>query len=334
MASVQKFTRHDAINILRHAERSIQNSSNHDIDKSRTELNYSLLHRDVSDREYYLQRLHEVHCHNRADVKTLCSWIVTAPHDLAEADQERFFQAVADFVGDRYGKDNLCSAWVHLDEVTPHAHLSIIPVTYDETNEYEKVCASDVITRYDLSTFHPKLQAYLDDLGIKATVLSGITREQGGNRTVEELKRDRKRERTLEHTPTGRDLNPSGQNPESGLATHSNRESDDRTAPPTEPTRNPLRDISENSAEVTPYVQLRAEEDIWVPASGREELTYFPAPSKQDSVWDISDDSGEVTSPSQAQEIGDVWGTKSENSPDRRTQHERGYDLLDDWLGR
>lgn len=198
MASVKKFNRHDAINIIRHNERSIKHSSNLDIDQSRTHLNYSLLDRDMSDREYYLQRLSEVYCYNRADVKTLCCWIVTAPRDLAEEDHKRFFELVVDFIGDRYGEENLCSAWVHGDEERLHAHICILPIIYDEANEREKICANDVITRLDLRTFHPQLQAYLEEHGLEVRVQTGITAEQGGNRTVPELKRERELKRELE----------------------------------------------------------------------------------------------------------------------------------------
>lgn len=198
MASVKKFNRHDAINIIRHNERSIKHSSNLDIDQSRTHLNYSLLDRGMSDREYYLQRLGEVHCLNRTDVNTLCCWVVTAPRDLAEEDHKRFFETVVDFIGERYGRENLCSAWVHRDEENSHVHIGFLPVVYDEVHEREKICANDVITRLDLRTFHPQLQTYLEEHGLEVRVQTGITAEQGGNRTVAELKRERELKRELE----------------------------------------------------------------------------------------------------------------------------------------
>jgi len=55
----------------------------------------------------------------------------------------------------------------------------------------EKLSAMDVVNLYDLQTFHSDLKKYLERAGIKANVSTGITREQGGNRTVAELKRER-----------------------------------------------------------------------------------------------------------------------------------------------
>lgn len=86
---------------------------------------------------------------------------------------------------------------------SPHLHFEFIPVRkidhgrehakqkYDHrTDEYdEKVCADDVLTRKELRRFHPDLQAYLDKhLPFEAKVLTGITKAQGRNYTVGELK--------------------------------------------------------------------------------------------------------------------------------------------------
>lgn len=278
MASVQKFNRHDAINILRHNERSIKHPSNPDIDRSRTHLNYSLLDRDVSDREYYLQRLHSVHCHKRTDVKTLCNWIVTAPLDLAEEDQEQFFRAVKDFINDRYGEENVCSAWVHLDEQTPHAHISFLPVVYDEVHEREKICANDVITRFDLSTFHPRLQSYLDELGIEATVHSGITRAQGGNRTVAQLKQ----ERPLNRDPATHDVRlPAEQTP-----VDARTESAEHSESPSRSPWEMVWDISEDTPQQPTTDRHWDSEEIWgtQPDHSQDRTT------RHEREYDLTDD--------------------------------------------
>ena len=83
MASVKKFTESAVVNQLRHIERTIAHPENMDIEKDRTVQNYSLLpQREISSYEYYRQRKSELYCYNRADVKVMAGWIVTAPKDL------------------------------------------------------------------------------------------------------------------------------------------------------------------------------------------------------------------------------------------------------------
>ena len=63
----------------------------------------------------------------------------------------------------------------------------------------EKICAKEVLNRQELCSFHPDYQEYLDRCGLHAKVHTGITAAQGGNRTVEELKRERDIQRELTH---------------------------------------------------------------------------------------------------------------------------------------
>ena len=67
----------------------------------------------------------------------------------------------------------------------------------------EKLCAYELITKNHLRQFHPKLQKWIDEAGIKCTVHSGVT--GGKNKTVEQLKtetkellKEREHSRTLE----------------------------------------------------------------------------------------------------------------------------------------
>lgn len=58
-----------------------------------------------------------------------------------------------------------------------------------------KICANDVLDRRELRNFHPDLQRYLDAHGLEdARVMTGVTKRQGGNRTVAQLKAEREQE--------------------------------------------------------------------------------------------------------------------------------------------
>lgn len=63
-----------------------------------------------------------------------------------------------------------------------------------------KVCAYEVLNRKELLSFHGDLKLWLLQNGLDANINSGITMEQGGNRTVAELKREREQLREQQHT--------------------------------------------------------------------------------------------------------------------------------------
>lgn len=172
MARVEKFTEHAVVNQLRHNLRQIKYSTNVDIDMSRTDQNYELdPDRGMTAYDYFKARKQELYCYRRADVKVMAGWVVTAPKDLARNLHERFFEDL---------------------------HFDFIPVAPDEKHQCEKICANDVLNRKELRNFHPDLQNHLKEHGINARVMTGITREQGGNRTVKELKQEREHQRQTE----------------------------------------------------------------------------------------------------------------------------------------
>ena len=195
MASVKKFTHTAVRNQLRHIYREIQNNANEDIDQSRTEQNYSLIQRDISDYDYYLKRKSELYCYNRSDTKTCAGWVISAPKNLDQSQQKEFFQCVHNFLVEKYSEENVISSVCHLDEETPHLHFLFMGVVQDTKHaEFEeKLCMSAILTRSSLRNFHPELQSYLNkNLDFHAPVHSGITQKNGGNRTVAEMKQERK----------------------------------------------------------------------------------------------------------------------------------------------
>lgn len=198
MAKVEKHTHAKANLIFRHNAREIQNPKNTDIDPARSHLNYSFeIERGRSDYEIYKKRLSELYVYGRKDVKTLCSWVVTAPADLPQEEHKQFFIECCKFLVNRYGMKNVVQAKVHRDEATPHLHFCFIPALADKKHGGEKVCANDILTKNELRKFHPDLQKHLNAAGINAKVHTGVTAAQGGNRTIQQLKLNIQR---VEHT--------------------------------------------------------------------------------------------------------------------------------------
>lgn len=199
MASVEKFRHSDVLTILHHCERTVLHSKNQEIQREKSSLNDSLLpERLMTDFNYYQHRKEQLYCYNRENVVTLAGWIVTLPKYVLPEQQERFFQVVYQFLSQRYGEENVVQAIVHFDESQPHLHFNFIPVAPDLKHGGEKICAAQVLNRKELRSFHPDLQAYLNKNGIYAAVQTGITKRQGGNKSVRLLKELRDKERSIQ----------------------------------------------------------------------------------------------------------------------------------------
>ncbi|MGH0697607.1 MobV family relaxase [Bacillus cereus] len=169
MAHVQKFTAGSVNGLSIHFDRKTVNHSNKDIDIERSHLNYDLRNNGdgLDTRSRMEERLKEVYCMKRADVKPMAVWVLTLPEELKEKnaeEQKAFFKAGYDFMKERYGGEkNVLSANVHNDETTPHMHFAFMPVVWDKKNQREKVSAKQVLTRVDLKSFHQDLDKHLKE---------------------------------------------------------------------------------------------------------------------------------------------------------------------------
>lgn len=164
MAHLKKNTRGAVPGLAVHFERKTAHHTNKEIDVSKSYLNQDLM-ADGSDMlSRFNERLNDVYCMKRDDVKALATWIVTLPEELTEAPYEQqsaFFEATTNFLNDRYGQENAVAAVVHYDETTPHLHYAFVPVVFDSKKERYKVSAKEVLTRHDLQTFHDDLDQNL-----------------------------------------------------------------------------------------------------------------------------------------------------------------------------
>jgi hypothetical protein len=191
MAHVAKYNRAAAGHLLAHYDRQAEHIGNENINPEKTKENYNLgPDRDQSQGDFIRERCGEVKMQNRKDVNVMCTWIVTEPADLSEADRQIFFQETYDFLKDRYGGEkNVISAYVHMDEVTPHMHFAFVPVVKDKKKWIEKVSAKEAVDRKDLQKFHQDLEKHLERrFGREVGILNGATRE--GNQSIDDLKRN------------------------------------------------------------------------------------------------------------------------------------------------
>ena len=123
----------------RHNERRNHNYSNKDIDVSRSHLNYSLKEPTGS----YLDAFYDVRetAHLKGNLRLtgkkqstiLCEFIMTSDKDffdrIGEERTRKFFEDAYHFACMKAGGEQyVISAVVHMDEKTPHMHLTFIPV--------------------------------------------------------------------------------------------------------------------------------------------------------------------------------------------------------------
>lgn len=199
MAHFEHFTRGDCTGMTQHVERKKDKNGNYlkykngQIDTSRSHLNYNLApEREETQLEFIRQRTDELNALKRKDVNVLGSWIVTVPQTVPQEYQKEFFKTTYGHLTDMYGEKNVVSAYVHMDETTPHMHFCFVPVVYDAKKQREKVSCKECVTQIDLKKFHPALQKSLDDwrknngYTFECDIQNGAT--AGGNMTVQELK--------------------------------------------------------------------------------------------------------------------------------------------------
>lgn len=164
MAHLKKNTRGAMPGLAVHFERKTDHHTNKEIDVAKTYLNQDLISDGSDMLSRFNERLNDVYCMKRDDVKALATWIVTLPEALSEVPYEQqsaFFEATKQFLDDRYGQENAVAAVVHYDETTPHLHYAFVPVVFDAKKERYKVSAKEVLTRHDLQTFHDDLDQNL-----------------------------------------------------------------------------------------------------------------------------------------------------------------------------
>ena len=222
MAHVAKYQRSAIGHMCAHFDRSANNIDNKNIKPELTCLNYNLAP-DNNQVEFIKKRCSEIQCSKRKDVNVLCAWVVTTPKILPKADEKKFFEATYDFLKNRYGEKNIVSSFVHADEITPHMHFAFVPVITDKKKGIEKVCAKELLNKYELKTFHGDLEKHLAAVfGREVGILNEATRD--GNKSVAELKRLSAVERLTETNQQAEQIINQVKNKASEITTRSSQE--------------------------------------------------------------------------------------------------------------
>ena len=134
---MDKYKRGDIVGIERENERdeNYKSTRNPQIDKSRTHLNYHTLPHEKKYLAFIDKRIKELAPKRKIkdDAVLITSFILGSDKEffagITPEMQKQFFDDCTEFFAERYGKENVVSAVVHLDESTPHLHFNLMPVT-------------------------------------------------------------------------------------------------------------------------------------------------------------------------------------------------------------
>lgn len=131
-----KMKSHDLKGIQFHNQRERESRTNPDIDKTKSQQNYDLVHTQNIDYNKHVKQIIDSQKvstrKTRKDAVLVNELLVTSDRDffdkLLPEDEKRFFEKSKEFFADRYGDQNIAYATVHVDEKTPHMHLGVVPM--------------------------------------------------------------------------------------------------------------------------------------------------------------------------------------------------------------
>ena len=119
-----------------HNERTKENyASNPDVDTERSKYNFHLVKPNGKYRAQAEKQITEVGCRTRTDSVRVVETLITASpeffKDKKKAQIKEYFEHALKFILKHVPQERILSAVIHVDEKTPHMHLSFVPITED-----------------------------------------------------------------------------------------------------------------------------------------------------------------------------------------------------------
>lgn len=194
-----------------HIERTVKPKN---ADETKTHLNKELIEfpEGVKNRTQAIQhRLDNAKLKRKIannQVRAILILLSGSPEDMKRIEEsgrmEEWCKDNLDWLKDTYGKENLVSAVLHLDETTPHIHATVIPIVTGKSRKVKlkeqeqkstskkkyktkdpntaRLCVDDVMTRVKLkeyqNTYAEKMQVYGLERGIDGSEARHITQPQ------------------------------------------------------------------------------------------------------------------------------------------------------------
>lgn len=128
-----------------HDERTKESyDSNPDVDTSRSKYNFHLIEPQGKYRAEAEKQIAAAGCRTRKDSVRVVETLITASSEffkgMKRGEVKAYFERALEFIKQYQSPETIISAVVHMDEKTPHMHLSFVPLTPDG-----RLSAKDII---------------------------------------------------------------------------------------------------------------------------------------------------------------------------------------------
>lgn len=204
MADIMKHS-NDTINFIRHNMRELPHGKSYGNTSVNTKLsknNYSLIDRGKTADEinnYRKNIENQLYRFKRKNAVKSIEVVIQKPDDCN--DEKLFFKECLSYVVSTLpmGEKSVFMAEVHKDEhkivngvdiSKPHLHIMYVPAVKDNKHkEYDfKLCADQLTKKENFKSFHPGLQKWLDEKGVKGTILNKYKTGKAFKLAVAQLK--------------------------------------------------------------------------------------------------------------------------------------------------
>jgi len=167
--------------ISRHNERQNKTYSNKDINTDKSHLNYHLkkpVEKSYEKEFYRLRKENNLKGNLRLTGKkqsnVACEFLITSDSDyfkqIGPERTKEYFKTSYEFACEKVGEKNILSAVVHMDETTPHMHLTYIPTVkaLSKGQEVEKINCSEFWKGFNsYGVLQDNFHQYVNEHGFK-----------------------------------------------------------------------------------------------------------------------------------------------------------------------
>lgn len=192
---IKKYKNDSIRGIENHMERRAT-TTNPDIDKGKSKNNYDLTGlQDRTLKSLIKDRLKECGIDKvRKNGVTMVELLFTASHEFFDnmSNQEihSYFQKCYEFACQKYGRENIIAANIHLDEYTPHMHIELVPINKDnklnakslfnhKLEELQDQAHKEIFSKYNLErgNSHKEVK-HISTLNLKIITLEQKVKEK------------------------------------------------------------------------------------------------------------------------------------------------------------
>lgn len=151
-----------------HNERTKESyASNPDVDTARSKQNFHLVTPERKYRAEAERQIAQAGCRTRSDSVRVVEVLFTASHDFfkgkSKGEIRAFFEECMAFLAQRQDPATYLSAVVHMDEKTPHMHLSFVPLTADGRLSAKEIVGNrQKLTQWQDAFWEHMVQKYPD----------------------------------------------------------------------------------------------------------------------------------------------------------------------------